>query len=140
MCRVSSVEDHCNTTLELLKELQAINKPVITIYNKMDMLEDQVVKARLRAMRPDAVFTSIKDRAGIEELKAKLIKQITKGVNRVDICIPAGNYEIPALAYKSGKVLSIKYESDYTYITARIADNKIKPFKNYIVSNALQSA
>jgi GTPase len=135
-----SVEDHWNTTMDLLRELDVINKPVITVYNKMDMLDDQVVKARLRAMRPDAIFTSVKNSFGIEELKKIIIKQITKEAKRLNLRIPAGNYETPALAYKSGKVLSIKYESDFTYITARISENKIKPFKKYIVTENLQSA
>ena len=129
-----SVEDHWKTTMELLKELEATKKPVITVYNKVDMLDDSVVKARLKAIRPDAVFVSIKEKTGISELKKVIVRQMTKEAKSLNLRIPAGNYEIPALAYKFGKVLSIKYECDYTYITARISENKVKPFKEYIVT------
>jgi GTPase len=135
-----SVEDHWKTTTELLRELDAANKPVITVYNKIDMVEDSVVKARLRALRPDAIFVSVKERIGIDELSEKLLKQISKGSKRLDLRVPAGNYEIPALAYKLGKVLSIKYESDYTYITAKISENKVKPFASFIHTESVPIA
>ena len=131
-----SIEDHWQTTLELLEELGAADKPMITVYNKTDLIEDPTVFAKLRRMSPDAVFISVKDEKGINELKSKVNKQIHRGSQRLNLCVPVTNYEIPALAYKYGKVLSIKYEHDFTYISAKISPDKIKLFVDFAVDDA----
>lgn len=128
----SSVEDHWKTTMELLRELNASKKPVITVYNKLDKLDNMVVRARLRAQRPEAVFISVKEGIGIEELKSKIIRQVTKDLTRLHLSIPAGNFDMISKLYKSGKVLAIKYEHDFAHVTARIPSEKIDNFKDFI--------
>ena len=128
-----SLEDHYETTVNLLDELNVGDKPVITIYNKIDLIEDPTVLARLRAKRPDAVFLSVKEKKGVNEFKTAVNRQIAKSNRRMNLCIPVNDFEVPGLAYKYGKVLSIKYEHDYTYITLRIPQEKYKLFSRFEV-------
>ncbi|MCF7791769.1 MAG: GTPase HflX [Victivallales bacterium] len=131
-----SVEEHFRTTVKLLEELNSSGKPILTVYNKVDLIEKPAVKARLRAIRPDAVFTSVKEGIGIEEIEKRILKQITSCTERVNLRIPVSNSRIPFLVYKYGRVLSIKYEHNYTYITAKIARENLKPFSDFIVREA----
>ena len=125
------VEAHWHTTMELLDELNAINKPIITVYNKIDKLESPVVKARLRALRPDAIFVSVKSGEGIEQLLEKLNRQSNVGTELLHFCLPPENYEVPAGLYKYGKVVSSKYEDERLYISARLPKKYVKDFEKF---------
>ena len=126
-----SVEQHWETTISLLGELNALDKPSIVVYNKTDKLDNPLIKARLRALKPDALFISVKTEEGIDQLKNKLLKQLNVGTVLMQLQLPHGNYEIPANLYKIGKVLSAKYEEEATFITARLPKKYVKAYSKY---------
>ena len=127
-----SVEQHWETTLSLLEELGALNKPSIVVYNKTDKLEDDpFVKARLRAMKSDALFISVKTGEGIEDLKNKLLELLNTGTKLMHLCLPPEDYDVPAKLYKAGKVIAVNYEEDGTYITARMPNKYVKTYSKY---------
>ena len=128
-----SVEQHWETTISLLEELNALNKPSIVVYNKTDKLDNPVVIARLRALKPDAMFISVKTGEGIESLKSRLQEQLNAGTVLMHLELPHGNYEIPANLYKIGNVISAKYEEEATYITARLPKKHAKIYSQYSV-------
>jgi len=128
-----SVEQHWETTVSLLKELNAQDKPSVVVYNKVDNLDNPVVKARLRALKPDALFISVKTGEGIDLLKAKLLKQLNTDTELMHLKLPHGNYEIPATLYKLGKVVAAQYEEEATYITARLPKKYVKTYSKYSI-------
>ena len=126
-----SVEQHWETTISLLDELKALNKPSIVVYNKIDKLDNAVTKARLRALNPDAIFISVKTGKGIDLLEKRLLKQLNESSILMHLKLPHGNYELPAKLHKVGKVISAKYEEDATYITARLPKKYTKTYSKY---------
>lgn len=128
-----NVDEHWKTTISLLEELKAADKQSIVVYNKSDKLTNPVIKARLRAMKPEALFISAITGEGIDSLKIKLLKLLTKGTELMHLHFPAGDYDLPASLYKVGKVIAAEYNDDGTYITARIPTARSKPFLEYSV-------
>ena len=128
-----SVEDHWQTTISLLDELNALDKPSIIVYNKIDKLENPIIKARLKALQPKAVFISVKTGEGIEILKSRLLEHLNKGTVLMHLKLPLNNYEIPANLYKVGKVISAKYQEDATYVTVRLPKKYSKNYSQYSI-------
>ncbi len=73
------VEDRINTVLSVLEEMGCSNKPILHIFNKIDLLLDREVIDRLKERYTPSHFISAKTGEGIEELKEK-IKEILKGI------------------------------------------------------------
>ena len=129
-----SVEHHWETTVSLLEELGALDKPSIVLYNKIDRLkDDSFIKARLRALKPNALFISVKTEEGIEELKSKLVELLSTGTVLMHLQLPSGNYDLPAKIYKVGKVIAANYEEDGTYMTVRLPKKYVKAYSKYLV-------
>ena len=68
------IQAYYNTTLAVLAELGAENIPVITILNKIDKLEGISASEResLKTAFPESIFTSVKTKTGLAELKEKI--------------------------------------------------------------------
>ncbi|HJO92444.1 MAG TPA: GTPase HflX [Victivallales bacterium] len=130
-----SVEDHWKTTLKLLDELNALDKPSIIVFNKMDKLESPVVKARMNALYKNSVFISVKTGEGIDTLKSKLIEQINKDSDLMQLCIPVDKHDISSKVYRVGKVINAKYEDNNTLIYARIPKKYQSNFQEYSTRN-----
>ena len=128
----SSVEQHFKTTISLLKDLESINKPAITVFNKIDKLEDPVIKARLKALYPDSVFISVMTGEGLDSLLQKL-KEIVNIDSTMHLKIPAEKSEIISKIYRIGKVIGIKYEDDLALISVRMPKTHKNTFAEYAI-------
>ena len=105
-------EEHWKTTLSVLKELGAGDKDVITVFNKTDIADDPVLKAKLKAMNPDGIFISAKTGSGIDALLAAIAHKTRDKTEIVKLRIPPTRHDMVSLAYKNGKVLSSVYQED----------------------------
>lgn len=76
-CSNPQRESHMETVYQTLKDLKVGNKPVITIFNKIDRLEKRPL---LKDERADAVvWTSIRQKQGLETLLAKIEEILRQG-------------------------------------------------------------
>ena len=128
------MEDHRITTLSVLEELGAKDKEIITVFNKIDIVDDPVLTACLKAANPDAVFLSAKSGKNIEELQKLLDKKIS---NTADICklsIPPDRHDLISRLHQCGKVLFMEYRDDgIADITALIPEKERKTFQAFRV-------
>jgi GTPase len=128
-----NLEQHWETTISLLGELNALDKPSIVVYNKTDKLDSPIIKTRLRALKPNALFISVKTGEGIEMLKNKLLEQLNAETILMQLELPHDNYEITARLYKIGRIISTRYEEDITYITVRLPKKYVNIYSKYSV-------
>ena len=127
------LEAQWRTTVDLLEELCPGGKPAVTVYNKADLLADPVLKATLRASRPDALFLSARTGEGLEALVAAIEERINEGNPVTKLRLPHARYDLVAELYQRAKVLSAKHEDDDTVVTARIPEKHLKPFAPFVV-------
>lgn len=71
-------EDHIRVVRQTLKELDALDKPTLMVFNKVDALQERGMIAALKADYEDVAFVSALRGIGLEELKHKLITLIEK--------------------------------------------------------------
>ncbi len=93
-------EQHHQTTLEVLKELGAHQKRMITVFNKIDLLEDEHLIPRLRRKLDSPLFVSAVDGQGLEELKQRLIEEMSEDMTSLKLHIPYSRYEIMAMLHR----------------------------------------
>lgn len=108
------------TTLEVLAELGAEDKPMITVLNKTDLVEDPVVLATLRERHPDAVSISARSGQGLDLLTRRFTEALADRVRRCRYRIPQSRGELVAQLHSEAKVLSTNYEGNEVVIEALV--------------------
>ncbi len=138
------------TTIDVLQELGADTSQMLTVFNKIDLIEDPAVMHGLRRRFPDALFISVHTGEGIEELKTHLAAMLADRTARVELRLPQSEGQLLALIYKEGQVLDTKYDGNDILLTAviptrlrnRYADYEMpkEPAKKRAVSSKTASA
>lgn len=126
------MEDHRTTTLEVLAELGAEDKEVIQLFNKMDIVDDPVLEARLKAGNPSSIFISAKSSRGIGELLKRLDEKISSSAEIYKLKIPPEKYELISRLHQRCKVLNLEYTDDgFAEIAATISAKEFPCFEKF---------
>jgi GTP-binding protein HflX len=107
-----------DTTLKVLEELGALDKPVITILNKIDVVEDAETLERLDRDFPDAIRTSSLTGEGMPELLRACSHVLADRVARRQYRIPQKRGDLLHLLHTDAKVLSTDYEQNDILVSA----------------------
>ncbi|MEX1055145.1 MAG: GTPase HflX [Rhodothermales bacterium] len=114
-------EDHIEVVNETLKELGALEKPTLLVFNKIDMIDEPALFNALRAEYENAVFVSAMRGIGLQELRQRVLGLIEQDfVERVSY-IPVSEAKTIAHIHRVADVLA----EDYMY--ARNGDPAEKP-------------
>jgi len=98
-----NVEQHHDTTLEVLGELGAVAKPTITVFNKIDAADANTL-TRLRAQHPEALFISAHTGAGLDVLLRRCEELAVDDQESADLLIPHDRYDLVGKLHAIGQV------------------------------------
>lgn len=100
------IYDHHSTTLEVLGEMGAEEKQIITVLNKVDLLEGDAGRLHeLQTHFDNAVFVSVKTGEGLDKLVARMNELLMHRVVRLELRVPPARHDVVALARREGKLL-----------------------------------
>ena len=111
-------EMHRRVVYDTLIDLGITDKPVITVWNKADLVDEG---ALFRDFAADAsVKISAKTGAGLDEFYNELARMLRESRVYVDTVIPYKNTAVVAEVRKTGQLLSEEYEEDGVHIKAYV--------------------
>ncbi len=123
-------EKHRETTLSVLAELGAGDRPVVNVFNKVDLADAIEVRAAKHAV-PDALFVSARTGAGIDALKDRCRAMVAHGLGTVRLLVPHDRYDIVAKLHALGHVQEQEHRDDGVLITGRFPPSQggvLEPF------------
>jgi GTP-binding protein HflX len=100
-----NVEQHHATTLAVLSELGASDKPTLTVFNKVDAADAKTL-TRMRAQHPEALFISAHSGAGLDVLLRRCEELAIDNLEAVELLIPHNRYDVVAKLHTAGHVKS----------------------------------
>ncbi len=106
------------TTLKVLEELGALDKPIITVLNKIDAVSDEETLSGLNRQFPDAIRISSLTGEGLPELLKACSRVLADRVQRQHYRIPQQRGDLLNLLHKDAKVLSTEYEQNDILVSA----------------------
>lgn len=106
------------TTLEVLEELGAGDKPVITVLNKIDKITDEWELVCLEKAFPNAIHASAITGQGIDEIFKACSQILADRVSHQKYRISQSRGDLLNLLHKDAKVLSTEYDENDILITA----------------------
>ncbi len=122
---------HHATTMQVLAELGADKKDILTVYNKVDQIDDPNRLAMLRADHPDALFISAKTGKGLETLFDKCEEMLEAQGRHLALLIPHERYDLINKLHEAGAISSREVRDDGVLvrgaIPARLLD-AVTPF------------
>ncbi len=104
--------EQADTTIEVLKQLNAADKPIITVLNKIDCCKDLQMAARIRLKFPHTVQISALTRQGFAELEEMMLEELKKRRTTVKLRIPQKDYGIVSEVLRQGNLLQQEYEEN----------------------------
>ena len=128
------IDAHARTTLELLNELGAKDKKIITVFNKVDALWEKSAKQDLSIRFPDALFISARTGEGIQQLQDKMEEIIEANCEQVRLLIPHERYDLVARLHREGGVRKEEATDDGFYLLGSVPDRLLPLMQPFIIS------
>jgi GTPase len=125
------VYDFHGTTMEVLKELGADTKRIVTLLNKVDQIKDTSSLHALRLHFPDAIFGSVRTGQGMEELLHLCGEMLRERITRVELALPLSRTELLSLLHRTSQVLSLDYDDHHANVVAMVSPkvfSRVEPF------------
>lgn len=131
---VDSSNENCemqmNVTNEVLKDLEALNKPMIYAFNKCDKgINDALPKSR------NSVFISALSGYGIEDLILLIKDHVFKDMISCKMLIPYEKGNVYSYLHEKTKVDNIRYEANGTYLETELNEADYNKYKEYMIED-----
>lgn len=106
------------TTLEVLQELGADQKRILTVFNKVDLCTDPGLRRAAALHHPDAVFVSARSGEGLDLLRERMADLLADQVKHVTLCVPYDQSQWLARLHDQGQVHRCQYEPEGVRVDA----------------------
>lgn len=106
------------TTYQVLKELKADHKPIITILNKVDQCENPGMVKRLRVKFQNSVEISALKEEGFDALFNMMMETLKKLTKTVTLRIPQKEFKYFSEILREGVVLDQEYQENDIFVKA----------------------
>lgn len=125
-------KEQSEAVYRVLQEVGAQDKPILSVFNKIDKLpEDSGLLEQLRAI-PESVCISAKKQIGLEALLAAITEHLRLKSVELTLLIPYSDSAAAAKLFEEGTVLSQDYVAEGIKIKVRIKANDIDRWKKYL--------
>ena len=132
-----NVEEHYRTTLDVLKELGADEKRIISAINKTDIISPERLQ-ELKNIFPEAVLISVQKRHGFGGLLDKIKEMLLSNIVRKTLKIPQSRQDLVALLHREGKILSQDYSENDIIINAIYSKRFLAKFAEFVMAENVQ--
>lgn len=129
-----NVEQQIDAVNEVLKELQAQDKPVILVLNKIDKADPIELKNLMDKYSDgglDIITISAKENINLDILLMHIVKVLPYNLKKVNYLIPYSDQAAAAFLHRNAHIEYEEYRDKGTFITAIVDDevfNKCKEF------------
>lgn len=125
-------EEQAATTFEVLKQLGAEEKTIITVLNKIDLCHDSEQLERLRLMHPHTVLISALKKQGFDALQDLMIEELNKRRQLVSMRIPQKEYHIVSEILRNGHIISQEYEENDICLVVDVTPDIAGKYSKYV--------
>lgn len=98
--------------LEVLTSLKANEKPVISVLNKIDLIEEETKIQELQDMFPNPVLISAENKIGLTELLGIIEKMLPVLTREIEVLLPYSNGSLLNIIHNNCQVLNEEYTND----------------------------
>lgn len=120
---------------EVLKEIGAETKPVITVYNKIDKLPPDSKLAERLALEEDTVCISAAKKLNLESLQQMIESHLKSKAVEVTLCIPYAETAKAAQLHETANVLEQEYTENGAVMKVILPVEDLEAYNEYILKS-----
>ena len=124
-------EEQAKTTFEILKELNAEKRSIITVLNKVDACQDPKKITKLKLTYPKTVLISALNKTGFEDLMEAMTRELSKRRKKMKLKIPQKDYVLISTLKREGNVISEEYVENDVLLEAEVPLESIHKYNTY---------
>jgi GTP-binding protein HflX len=125
-------EKHRATTLGVLEELGAVDRPIITVFNKIDIADPSQI-ADARRLAAGALFVSARTRAGLPALVERFRELCAGDGAQIELLVPPDRYDVVARLQRVGRIHKEEHTEDGVLLSVQYPPAQSGYFAPYIV-------
>ncbi len=122
-----------DAVLETLAQLEASNKPTLTVFNKIDALPEPHLATELVASWPNSVAISATTGKGIDDLMAAIRSQVQDLLGYIKALVPYSESGLVQSCYDFGRVHKLDYRDEGIYLEAELVAEMRQKLAQYTV-------
>lgn len=125
------VQEQRQAVNDVLAELGVQDKPVITVFNKSDRMQDQYELRKLIVETEDACYMSALTGEGRQQLETLIRKAVSRLMNRTRAVVPYDRGDLVAMCHERGRVISLEYIAEGVEIVVELPPDlapRLAPF------------
>ena len=120
---------------DVLDELGAGEKPMITVFNKADLVTDQYALRETVASTVNSCYLSARKAEGVPALMDRVVATLKSLLEPVELRIPYDHSELVSQCYECGRVLHADYLEDGIHVSAQVTGELAGRLEPYLISN-----
>ncbi|MDP6776992.1 MAG: GTPase HflX [Candidatus Latescibacteria bacterium] len=105
-------EEQIGSVFETLESLGIAENPMLTVFNKVDILQDPGRRAYYESEYPGSVWISALTGEGLDDLRNAIYERIEGDRTVLTLRIPQSEGKLLSEIYDCGEILSTRYESN----------------------------
>ncbi len=130
-----NAEHHHATTMEVLGGLGAADKPMITVFNKVDVADAKTLEL-LRVRHPEAHFISARTGEGLDRLLARCAELAIDDTVSADLLIPHHRYDVISRLHGCGIIRAQESADEGVKLSGRFPLKQRALFEPFMVKPA----
>ena len=128
----SNYLEEIEVTTKTLQEIGVGEKEVIYIYNKYDLVNENV---KFRIMNDDELLVSLKDEECMERILKLIDRKLEEFYVEIELYIPYTNMNVYYEILNKYSIIEEKEDANGITIIAQISKNRVKDYKEYFISS-----
>jgi len=119
------------TVLETLAEIGAGEIPILTVFNKIDLLDDEALAELRKKADSQAAYISAATGAGLEELMAAIGQELFANYEKITVLLPFDQGQLSSLFHERGKVQAVENLPEGTRLSGYLPKELVGLFAPY---------
>lgn len=128
-----NAESQRSTVLKTLEEIGAGEIPILTVYNKIDLLDPDSLQELKRSADPLSLFISAKEGMGFKELIESIASGATQSFEHITVLLPFEAGRLVSMFHEKGHVEKIDHEESGVRISGSLPVQLLSFFEEYFV-------
>jgi GTP-binding protein HflX len=115
------MDEHIAVVQSTVADLGAANKPVVHVFNKIDLLDDKTMVKELQSKYTPAIFISASRGINILGFKELLLSMLHTSYTELSFILPADGYKVLSLLHDHAEVTEQSFEEDGVHVSLRVS-------------------
>jgi len=126
-----AAESQAESAMQVLKELGALDRPIITVLNKIDQCSQPNLLQRFRVKYPKTIAISALEGKGFDQLTEMMMEELKAMRKTFNLRIPQSHYALVSELMREARVFSCVYDENDIVLEVEIPkrlEYKVIPF------------